>query len=55
MDFRLVSIDREIAIIKHKHGIPFADSLVASTAKIPCCSGDPHFDSIDGLSVKWIK
>jgi predicted nucleic acid-binding protein len=59
-DFRLVNVDPDIAIgaakIKHKYAIPFADSLIASTAKvtkIPCYTDDLHFKSIDGLSVKW--
>ena len=61
-DFRMVSVDPQIAIgaaiIKHKHSIPFADSIIASTAnvlKIPCYTDDPHFNSIDGVIVKWIK
>ncbi|MDG6954676.1 MAG: PIN domain-containing protein [Nitrososphaerota archaeon] len=61
-DFRLVSVDREVAIqaalIKHKHGIPFADSLIASTArilKIPCYTDDPHFRGIEGVALKWIS
>lgn len=61
-DFKLVSIDKEIAIqaaiIKHKHGIPFADSLIASTArilKIPCYTDDPHFRGIEGVTLKWIS
>ncbi|MGI0080623.1 MAG: PIN domain-containing protein [Nitrososphaerales archaeon] len=61
-DFNLVSVDPEIAIgaavIKHKHSIPFADSIIASTArvlKIPCYTDDIHFDSIEGVVVKWIK
>jgi predicted nucleic acid-binding protein len=60
-DFHLVVLDSEIAIgaalIKHKHSIPFADSIVAATAKalqVPCYTDDPHFESIDGVSVKWI-
>ena len=61
-DFHLVDLDQEIAIgaalIKHKKAMPFADSIIASTArvlKIPCYTDDPHFDSIDGVVVKWIK
>ena len=61
-DFRLVGVDKEIAvqaaIIKHRHGIPFADSLIASTAKVlgvPCYTDDPHFRDVTGLTVKWIK
>ena len=61
-DFRLVDVDREVAIqaaqIKHKHGIPFADSLIASTAKIlriPCYTDDPHFRGMEGVSLKWIR
>jgi predicted nucleic acid-binding protein len=61
-DFRLVDVDREVAIqaalIKHKHGIPFADSLIASTARvlrIPCYTDDPHFRGIDGVSLKWFR
>jgi len=60
-DFRLVGVDKEVAIqaalIKHKHGIPFADSLIASTArvlKVPCYTDDPHFRGIGGVAVKWI-
>ena len=60
-DFRLVGVDKEVAIqaalIKHKHGIPFADSLIASTArvlKVPCYTDDPHFRGIEGVAVKWI-
>lgn len=61
-DFRLVDVDKEVAVqaamIKHKHGVPFADSLIASTAKVmvvPCYTDDPHFRSITGLTVKWIR
>lgn len=61
-DFRLVDVDKEVAIqaalIKHKHGIPFADSLIASTArvlKIPCFTDDPHFRGVEGVTLKWIK
>jgi predicted nucleic acid-binding protein len=61
-DFRLVDVNREVAIeaalIKHKHGIPFADSLIASTARvlrIPCYTDDPHFRGIVGVSLKWFR
>ena len=61
-DFRLVDVDKEVAIqaaiIKHRHGIPFADSLIASTAKVlgvPCYTDDPHFHEITGLTVKWLR
>lgn len=61
-DFRLVDVDKEIAtqaaLIKHKHGVPFADSLIASTARIlnvPCYTDDPHFRGIDGVTLKWIR
>jgi predicted nucleic acid-binding protein len=61
-DFRLVDVDKEVAVqaaqIKHKHGIPFADSLIASTArvlKVPCYTDDPHFRGIEGVTTKWIK
>jgi predicted nucleic acid-binding protein len=61
-DFHLVDVDQEIAIeaalIKHKNAMPFADSIIASTAKvlkIPCYTDDPHFDSIEGVVFKWIK
>jgi predicted nucleic acid-binding protein len=61
-DFRLVYVDKEIAVqaalIKHKHGVPFADSLIASTARvlrIPCYTDDPHFRGIDGVTSKWIR
>ena len=61
-DFRLINVDSEIAvqaaIIKcAENEIPFADSLIASTAKIlkvPCYTDDPHFKSIEGVLVKWI-
>jgi predicted nucleic acid-binding protein len=61
-DFRLVDIDKDIAVqaalIKHKSGIPFADSLIASTARIldvPCYTDDPHFRGIEGVVAKWIR
>ena len=61
-DFRLVGVDKEVAVqaamIKHKHGVPFADSLIASTAKVlgvPCYTDDPHFRDVAGLTVRWIK
>lgn len=61
-DFRLVDVDKRVAVqaalIKHKHGIPFADSLIASTArilKIPCYTDDPHFRGIEGVTPKWIR
>jgi len=60
-DFRLVDVDRGIAIqaavIKHKHGVPFADSLIAATAEVlgvSCYSDDPHLRAIPGLAVKWV-
>ncbi len=60
-DFRLADVDKEVAIqaaiIKHTHGIPFTDSLIASTAKVlgvPCYTDDPHFHNIAGLTVKWL-
>ena len=61
-DFRLVDVDKDVAvqaaIIKHKHGVPFADSLIASTAKllgVPCYTDDSHYQDIAGLNVKWIR
>ena len=61
-DFHIVNVDQEIAIeaaiIKHKSKMPLADSIIASTARIlgiPCYTDDPHFDSIEGVAVKWIK
>jgi len=61
-DFRLVVVDKEIAVqaalIKHKHRIPFADSLIASTARvlrIPCYTDDVHFHGIEGVTSKWIR
>ncbi|HZW55663.1 MAG TPA: PIN domain-containing protein [Nitrososphaerales archaeon] len=61
-DFHLVDVNQEIAIgaalIKHKHSIPFADSIIASTAKVlkvPCYTDDPHFESVEGVIVKWIR
>jgi len=61
-DFRLVAVDKEIAVqaatIKHKHAIPFADSVIASTAKIlgvPCYTDDSHFRDIEGLALRWIE
>ena len=61
-DFRLVDVDKEVGVqaaqIKHRHGIPFADSLIASTArvlKVPCYTDDPHFRGIEGVTTRWIK
>jgi predicted nucleic acid-binding protein len=61
-DFRLVDVNREVAIqaalIRYRQGIPFADSLIASTARvlrIPCYTDDPHFRGIDGVNLKWFK
>lgn len=61
-DFRLVDVNRQVAVgaaqIKHRHGIPFADSLIASTARVlrvPCYTDDPHFRGIEGVTTKWIK
>lgn len=61
-DFHMVDVNQEIAIgaalIKHKKDMPFADSIIASTArslKVPCYTDDPHFDSVEGVAVKWIK
>lgn len=60
-DFHLVAVDPEIAVgaalIKHKRSMPFADSIIAATAKVlrvSCYTDDPHFESIHGVSVKWI-
>ncbi|HXW94517.1 MAG TPA: PIN domain-containing protein, partial [Nitrososphaerales archaeon] len=59
-DFRLVDVDKDIAVqaalIKHKTGIPFADSLIAATARtldVPCYTDDPHFRGIEGVVAKW--
>ena len=61
-DFRLVDVDKDIAVqaalIKHVNGIPFADSLIASTARVldvPCYTDDPHFRGIEGVIAKWIE
>ncbi|MDG6990980.1 MAG: PIN domain-containing protein [Nitrososphaerota archaeon] len=61
-DFRLVDVDKAVAIqaaqIKHKHSIPFADSLIASTAsilRIPCYTDDPHFRGIEGVALRWFR
>jgi len=61
-DLRPVDVDKEIAVqaalIKHIHGIPFADSLIAGTARtlrIPCYADDPHFGGIQGVALKWIR
>ena len=61
-DFELVDVDREVAVqaalIKHRHGIPFADSLIASTARVlgvPCYTDDRHFLGIEGVVTKWIR
>ena len=61
-DFRLIDVDKDIAVqaalIKHKNGIPFADSLIASTARVldvPCYTDDPHFSGIEGVVAKWIR
>jgi len=61
-DFKLVDVDKDVAVqaamIKHKHGVPFADSLIASTARVlgvPCYTDDPHYHAITGLTVKWIR
>lgn len=47
-DFHLVDIDSKIAVgaalIKHKHSMPFADSIIAATAQVlhvPCYTDDP--------------
>jgi predicted nucleic acid-binding protein len=61
-DFHIADITREIAIeatiIKNKNDkIPFADALIASTAKllkIPCYTDDHHFKEIQGLTVTWV-
>jgi len=61
-DFKLIDVDKDIAVqaalIKHKNGIPFADSLIASTARVldvPCYTDDPHFRGIEGVVAKWIR
>lgn len=61
-DFRLVEVDKDVAvqaaIIKHRNGMPFADSLIAATAKVlgvPCYTDDPHFKDVSGLTVKWLR
>ena len=61
-DFRLIDVDKDIAVqaalIKHKNGIPFADSLIASTARVlgvPCYTDDPHFRGVEGVVAKWIR
>jgi predicted nucleic acid-binding protein len=61
-DFKLVDVDKDVAVqaalIKHRHGIPFADSLIASTARVlgvPCYTDDQHFGGIEGVTTKWIR
>jgi predicted nucleic acid-binding protein len=58
----VVDVDSKIAVsaaqIKHKHSMPFADSIVAATAKAlhaPCFTDDPHFESINDVSLKWMN
>jgi predicted nucleic acid-binding protein len=61
-DFHIIDVNKEIAveaaIIRNRNDkIPFADTLIASTAKIlkvPCYTDDPHFKDIQGLTTKWI-
>ena len=61
-DFKLIDVNRDVAVqaalIKHRHGIPFADSLIASTSRvfgIPCFTDDPHFKGIEGVSLRWFR
>lgn len=61
-DFQIPTVDSLIAVqaaqIRHKHPIPFADSLIAATSKVlavPCYTDDEHFRGIEGVKVQWFE
>lgn len=61
-DFQIPAVDSQIAVqaaqIRHKHPIPFADSLIAATSKVlavPCYTDDEHFRGIEGVKVQWFE
>jgi predicted nucleic acid-binding protein len=60
-DFRIIDVNPSIAVkaaeIRHRLSIPMADSLIAATSLAlggTCVSDDPHFESVEGLSTRWI-
>jgi predicted nucleic acid-binding protein len=60
-DFRIIDVNSSIAVkaaeIRHRLTIPMADSLIVATSLAvggTCVSDDPHFESVEGLSTRWI-
>jgi predicted nucleic acid-binding protein len=60
-DFRVIDVNPSIAVkaaeIRHRLAIPMADSLIAATSLVlggTCVSDDPHFETVEGLSTRWI-
>jgi len=60
-DFRVVDVNTPVALkaaeIRHGLAIPMADSLIAATSLVldgTCVTDDPHFEKVDGLSIRWI-
>ncbi|MEM2865183.1 MAG: PIN domain-containing protein [Candidatus Bathyarchaeia archaeon] len=60
-DFRIVNVDAEIAKtsaeLRHKYGIPMADTIIAATSlslNAKCLTDDPHLRSIKEIETKWI-
>ena len=60
-DFTVINVDPELAIlsaeIRHKYGIPMADSVIAATAQklnTPVITDDRHFKTIREIKVEWL-
>jgi predicted nucleic acid-binding protein len=60
-DFDIVDVNLAIAVkaaeIQHSKSMPMADSLIAATCLNVngiCVSDDPHFERVEGLSIRWI-
>lgn len=60
-DFKVMKVDSIIAKssaeLRHKYGIPMADSIIAATSLFidaTCITDDPHIRSIKEIHTKWI-
>lgn len=60
-DFEVIPVSKELAVVsaelRHKYGIPMADSIIVATAialKAICVTDDPHILRIREVKARWI-
>ena len=60
-DFEVIPVDENLAVVsaelRHKYGIPLADSVIVATAlalKAVCVTDDPHISSIREAKTRWV-